>query len=292
MMAVSHYTEYSIKYLTLLKKDPLIFDLVSGRTKPVNKYQEKALVAYKDYVKTLSGHEQSLEKKDPLSSVLMTFENILKNIDQIEDNFSLLFKSMTGDNADITVRSSSLVVVGYLEAADNFSTWFGHLAAHLRANQDDLIPPYWTKELDNESKVSAKFASDTLNRWNPSHKGLIQEVLSMQKKGTDVAIKTGNTWLDEFIHDNQFSDTEQDLMSRALRNPIMMFASGHIERHQRKIDLLNSRKDWLVAKVAMEEAKLGGMGEDSPEYKKLKKAIDHYATLVTKYEQKIERMRA
>lgn len=292
LMATSEYVKAAKDYYKVLVSGNQVTQLLGGRIKGADIDQDKAIEAYKIYVKALPAHEQAMEKQSPLSTVLITLDTVSGNLELIEDHFQDLFGSLTEGGDEAVVRSSALVVIGYLETADIFTTWLGQLSAHLVPEEIDTIPPYWTKGLLVNAKVAGEFVANNLNKWSPRYKGLLEEIKQMQRKGVDVSVKTGDNWMDEFVHDNQFSHTEQELMTAALRNPILMIASGNLARHQEKIELLTSRKDWLISKVALEEARLSGLDANSPEYKRLKKATDHYAALVTKYEQKIERMRA
>ena len=268
-------------------------DLVKGRIKPSNNLVEKAIIAYKDYVKGLPGREQSLEVKQPFSTILLTLESIGGNINQIEDNFHSLFVATNNNAPEVTLRSSSLIVIGYLEKVDNLTTWLGNLAEHLTAETGDMIPPFRTKELLGGAVEAGEFSTFNLYKWNFKQEPLLNEIKEMQRKGSDLTIQADNgTWIDEFAHDNQFSSMEQTLMTASLKSPIMMAITWGIVRTQDKINLLSSRKDWLTSKIILEQSRLRGLNPESPEYKRLKKATDHYSNLVSKYEQKIERMRA
>ena len=282
----------SVKQLYSLFKDSIYVDFMSGKIKPVNASVEKAVMAYKDYVKGLPSHEQSLEKAQPFSTLILALESISGNIHQIEDHFQELFGSIKLEEPNTNLRSSSLVVIGYLEKADLFSTWLSLLIEHMTAETGDLIPPFRTKELMDKTPESAEFATLNLHRWNYKLEPLLKEIKEMQHKGSDLALMAeGGSWIDDFAHDSQFTPTEQDLMTASLRSPMMMFVTGGFVLIQDRIELLSTRKDWLTSKLILEQSKLRGMDPDSPEYKRLKKATEHYSNLVSKYEQKIERMR-
>jgi len=275
-----------------LFKNSFYSDLMSGKTKTDNLHVLKAVEAYRDYVKALPPHEQSEEKVEPFSTILSALSSISGNISQIEDNFQGLFGDVAEAKPESTLRSSSLVVIGYLEEADSYATWLANLTEHMTADHDDMIPPFRTKELTNRASDMAQFAAMNLNKWSHQHGSFLAEVKSMQVKGSDVAIQSGEMWIDQFAHDNQFSSVEQNLISASLRSPIMMaMTRGHVKT-QEKIDLLTSRKDWVTTKIVLEQSKLRGMNPESPEYRKLKKVNDNYANLVSKLEQKIERMRS
>jgi hypothetical protein len=267
-------------------------DMMSGKVKPTNKYAESAVKAYHDYVRELSNQEQSLERARPFSTMEMALESIGGNLTLIEDNFTDLFGKLSATKPEATLRSSSLVIIGYLERADQFATWLMMFVEHMTAGDSDMIPPFRTKELLNKSHDASQFAATNLRKWNYKTGGLLSEVREMQAKGKDVSVQTqSGEWIDEIAHDDQFSADEQILMSAALRSTVMMVVTwGHV-RTKNRIDLLTSRKNWLTSKIVLEQSKLRGSDPESPEYKRLKKATDHYADLVSKYEQKIERMR-
>lgn len=290
--AVNDSVGYLQRYCALLAKDPAVTAVVTGQGK-TDTDGTKAASAYAIFVKALSPTERNHEKHETFSVINEALGNISANLTLIEDNFNALFGSTkTADES--TLKTSSLIVVGYLEMASSFVSWFSHMAAHLTASDSTvLIPPYWTKEILDKAALMGEFVDNNLVRWRPAQKGLLNEIHDLQRKGADVVINTGVNWLDDFVQDNQFNDSEQTLMTAALRNPIMMVAAWQLVRYEKKLALLEARKNWLLSKVALEEAKLNRMEDtDSAEYQRLRKVVDNYAVLVSKYEQKIERKRA
>jgi hypothetical protein len=267
-------------------------DMVTGKTRPTNKHGEVAVKAYRAYCKDLPSQEQRLENARPFSTILQALESISGNISAIEDGFTSYFGSLSASKPESTLRASSLVVLGYLEHADNFATWLTNLVEHLTAMDGDLIPPFRTKELLNKSDAASEFATNNLHKWSYKSGGLLNDVRQMQSKGKDLSVQaqTGE-WIDQYAHDEQFSAGEQELITASLRSLPMMAITRGVVKTQNRIDLLTTRKNWLTAKIVFEQSKLRGMDANSPEYKRLKKATDHYADLVSKYEQKIERMR-
>lgn len=292
LLATGDYITTTADLYNIFKGSPYA-DLLNGKVKPANKHVEKAVEAYRDYVKGLPNHEQGIEKTHPFSTILLGLESISGNITQIEDNFQALFGNLASDKPETTMRSSSLIVIGYLERADSFATWLSNLVEHMTASDGDMIPPFRTKEMLNKAAESSEFVSFNLHKWNYKSGSLLSEVKEMQAKGSDLSIQASNgAWIDEYAHDSQFSPMEKDLITASLRSPIMMaITRGHVKA-QEKIDLLTGRKDWLTSKIVLETSKMRGMSESSPEYKQIKKATERYANIVSKYEQKIERIRA
>lgn len=287
------------EYITAAKDAFLLFksssygDVLAGKIKPANKNVERAVVAYKDYVSSLAGHDRNLERAQPFSTILLSLESISGNLTAIEDNFQTLFGSLSKDGADVPMRASSLVVIGYLEQSNAFAMWLSGLVEHMTAEQDDMIPPFRTKELVSKASDMGEFASFNLNKWNFKTKGFLSEITEMQHKGADLTLQAEDgEWIDQYAHNNQFTPVEQELMTASLRSPIMMLITWNHVRLQDKIDLLSSRKDWLTSKVILEQSRMRGMDPNSPEYKRLKTATDKYSAIASKYEQKIERMRA
>lgn len=291
LLASGDYITSTQEMYTLFRNS-VYADLMTGKVKTDNGHVLKAMEAYRDYVKALPPHEQSEEKVEPFSTIIAGLNSISGNISQIEDNFQSLFGDITQDQPETSFRSSSLVVIGYLEEADSIATWLSNLTEHMTADADEMIPPFRTKELINKAKEASSFIAFNLNKWNHQRGSFLIEVKEMQAKGSDMAVHTDGMWIDQFAHDNQFSPIEQNLISASLRSSIMIaMTRGHVKT-QEKIDLLTSRKDWVTAKIVLEQSKLRGMNSDSPEYKKLKKVSENYTNLVSKLEQRIERMRS
>lgn len=290
LMAASDYIEATKRLYNIVLSSPNVVALIAGKTEPASKYQGKAQEAYKAYLSGLPAHDRSREIANPLSTIIQTIEYASGNISLIEDNFEALFGSVV-DGDETTIRTSSLIALGYVEMVNDFMNWLSHLSSHAM-DDTDLIPPYWTNKLIFNAKTMGEFVGNTLNKWNPKNKGLLESIRHVQKSGGDVTIKTGDNWMDDIVHDSQYTMDQQGLISASIRNPVLWFIDRRIVQHQHKMELYNSRKDWLVSKVALEERRLAGLSPDTPEYKKLKKVVDNYASLVTKYEQKLERMRA
>ena len=285
-------------FLDLLKQDKTILDVLSrnGPMRPDrahSKSVDTALKAYKDYVRGLPGHERDMETRTPLSTLMSGLTMVLTNIQHIEDNFDFLFGSATHHDAEHSVRSSSLVTIGYIERAGKFALWVGLLGEHLTASDDEhmLIAPFKSNFLTSQAASMSEFVALNLNKWS-SQEGFIKEISDMQKRGSDVSVQSGGMWIDEFSHDNAFSHSEQDLMAASIRNPISMLIGQYTSLAQLMIEMLEAQKDWVISKIAAHEAKLRGMDPESTEYKKLQITVRHYADLISKYESRIERIRA
>lgn len=286
----SDYISATKSLYSIILRSPEVVALIAGKVEAKSKYEAKAQEAYKAYLSGLPAHDRTSEINNPLSTIIQTIDYSSANIALIEDNFEALFGGMV-DGDENTIKTSSLIALGYIEMVNDFMNWLSHLSAHA-VDDTDLIPPYWTNKLLANAKMMGVFVGNALNRWNPKHKGLLESIRHIQKTGSDVTVKTGDTWMDEIVQDNQYSLDQQDLMSASIRHPVLWYIDRKLVAHQNKIDLYATRKDWLVAKVALEERHLNGLSPDTPEYKKLKKIVDNYASIVTKYEQKLERMRA
>jgi hypothetical protein len=274
----------------IILRSPNTVALIAGKMEAQTKYEEKAQEAYKTYLSALPAHDRSTEINNPMSTIILAIEYSAANIALIEDNFEALFGGVV-DGDENSIKSSSLIVLGYIEMVNDFMNWLSHLSAHA-VDDTDLIPPYWSNKLSTNAKAMGNFVGNTLNKWNPKHKGLLETIRRVQKMGSDVTVKTGDHWMDDIVSDNQFSPDQQDLMRASIRNPVLWWIDNRIVSHQHKIELYSSRKDWLIAKVALEERRLAGIDQESLEYKKLKKVVDNYASIVTRYEQKLERLRA
>ena len=291
LLATSDYL-HAAADLTGTIKDSPVLEVLRGKTKPSHKYTEMALKAYQDFVKDLRPEFESNEKKQPFSVISLILDSIIGNIQQIEDNYQGLFGEVGEQTPEQCLRSSSLLVLGYLEKSDQFATWLSSLIEHLTASESDLIPPFRTKEMIKYSEELASFANDNLHRWNPRSDGLLSEINEMQRRGSDVVIQSADgEWIDEFAHDSQFSPMEDTLITASLRSPILWIRTRGYVKAQDKIDLLNSRKEWLTSKLIFEQSKLRGLAEGTPEYKRLQAAVHFYADAVSRYEQKLERMR-
>jgi len=283
------YLEKTKTYLRLFQSNTKIALLLKDKTVHHNAFQEKAKNAYQLYLRSLAPHDLAMEKQVGLSSAQAAIDSILGNLELIEDNFQKFFGDALKDPT--TMRTSSLLVIGYIQTANAFGNWVMQLTNHFVPNDDSNITPFVTKELIENAPMAGQFVSHNLGNWTPRYKGFLTLINDLQKKGVDVVIRSDDIWLDSFISERQFSSTEQNLIIAGFNNPILSWATGRMVKQQEQLELAQYRKDWLISKIAMEEAKMHGVDQNSPDYAKLKRAIDYYSSMVSKQESKIERLR-
>lgn len=284
------YLEKTRTYLKLFQANTKISLILKDRTSHHNSFQDKAKTAYELYVHALAPHDVAMERQLALSSAQVAIDAILGNLELIEDNFQKFFGDAIKDPT--SMRTSSLVVIGYIETANAFANWVTQLTNHFVPTDDSNITPFVTKELVDKAPMAGRFVSNNLGPWTPRYKGFMTLIADMQKKGTDVVIKSNDMWLDDFINEKQFSSNEQNLITAGFTSSILSWATSRMIKQQQELELAQYRKDWLISKIAMEESKTRGLDTNSPEYAKLKKAIDYYSSMVSKQEHKIERLRA
>ena len=289
IISTSEYVESTKKLLGTAIAGGLIETL---RGNDGNTHVQKARQAYKSFVGGMYGTVKTRELSQMFSTVFSAIENIKKNLEFVEDNLVTIFGEMIGPDTDeADIKTSTLVVLGYIEMANEFMNWVSHLVAHVTST-DDLIPPYWTKSLLSDASKMGDYVVNNNTRWDPAHSGILLAIRELQQKGSDVAIHTGDMWLDEFVHDGQFSSQNQILITASFRNPTLWLADRKIVNYKKKVDLATTRKEWLLSKITLEEARMAGMSPDSPEYKRLRKITDHYVGAITKLEQELERLRS
>jgi hypothetical protein len=291
LMSVQEYANKSLELISLVNSNELVQGLLKGTVTTDNKNKVAAVKAYKDFLDGLPYSYRSYDNES-LKGLVDVSQSIIKNLDLVEKFFPQLFDLKNSNIDEANIKTSSLVVIGYLEQANEFFNWTSSFIRHLTDDDNEMIPPFETKSLILKASKMGQFGGFNLTNWNGSTDSIINDIRHMQKKGVDVAIKSGDTWLDAFMNDNQFSPSEADLMTAALSNPIMMVVRANMSYHKWLMDLRTSRRDWLVAKIALETKKMRGLDRTTPEYKKLEKATEHYADLISKYEQRIARARA
>jgi len=292
LMGVQDYATTGLDLIKLMAQSTNMVGILTGGISSTDKGQVAAASAYKEFIKGIPHQYVSKEREVPLYSLIASIESVVKNIGLVETNFPALFDVKNNELDESNIRSSSLVVIGYLETANDFITWAGSLIRHATEADYDLIPPFETKSLLLKADKFGQFAGFNLTNWNGNNESIITDIKKMQRKGIDVAIKSGDVWIDTSVSDAQFTPMETDLLSASMRSPILMFIDANIRIHQWLMELRTSRKEWLIAKINLETQKMRGLDPTSPEYKKLTKAIDHYSNLVSQYQQKIERARA
>lgn len=291
LMSVQEYASKSLELISVINENKDVTAILSGNTASTSKYKAAAIDAYKTFLARLpNGYVyRDVTTLEPLISIS---NSIIKNLELVEKFFPDLFDLKNPKIDETNLKTSSLVMIGYLEMTNEFYNWVSTFIRHLTDDDDELIPPFETKSMKLRAEKMGQFGCFNLVNWNGNGDSIINDIRKMQRKGIDVNVKTGDNWLDSFMHDNQFSPSEQDLMTVALANPIMMVIRANMSFHKWLMDLRTARRDWLVAKIALESKKMRGLEVGSEEYKKLEKATRHYSNLISKYEQKIARARA
>lgn len=281
----------SVKTLVKLlsRQDKLAFLTIKNHAF-ANDFEKHAATAYEVYLRYLGYAFSAREHGAPFSTVIKALDTIAANLDQVENNVVGLLNPTHA--SEESIRLSSLIVVGYIERANTLVAWLSQFAAHVTTEGQETVTPFWTNNMISNASVVGAFVGDNLSRWSVSSGGLMKDIKTMQKQGLDAQLKKNETWFDDVYHDAQFSSSQKDLMNASLRNPFLMLGDRFLEKRRQEIELLTTRRNWLIAKVALEEARLGGISESSPEYLKLRKVVDNYTSLITQYEQKIERLRS
>ena len=275
-----------------------LVDLLASRTniaqavvRPDQKdtHQKDGAKAWHDYVTGLPVSIRGAEKLHPFSTILNTLNLISKNLETISETYGTFFSDPDLDVAN--VRTSALMLVGYVEASENYCGWVQNLIAHVQNPDGEMISPFMTKNLQTKAGFFGGFSGFNLTKWNDPNLGIVADIHQLQKNGTDVSVRSGDTWIDTFLGDSQLTDSQQSLMISAMRSPILALVANHVAWTQERIELYSHRQEWLIAKVALEQARLNGLDPNSPEFKKLKKMVDKYSDVISRLEQKIERLR-
>lgn len=291
VMAAESYVETT---LSVFDQPTLMKDVAQVLTSSGNKdpLVKQATVAYKDYLNALQGAYRHQDQAKPLSTVEHALVIMRQNLLRIEDNFTALFGSDAQAIDETVLKSSSLIVIGYVEMVTEFCSWVAQIVDHCTATQGHGISPFQSKTMIGKASDMGRFAYLNMSKWNDAQIGFLREITELQKKGADVALKTSQGWMDALVSDSVLSSSEADLLTAALRNPILMGMNRWTILQQNKIELLSARKDWLMSKIVLEQMKADRLDPASANYKRIQKACDHYANVITLYEQKIERMRA
>ena len=292
LMSAQEYAEATKKLLGVVSTNDGYMAKLAPKFVATSTVDVQTQVAYRSYLKGLANRDIDIEKHTPLASMVLGVTNVAANLSLVESKFNTLFGDGNDKIDEADIKLSLLIIVGYIQKATEYCAWIGQFVAHLSYDGNASLTPFETISLAKDAERFGDFTSFNLSVWNPHHGGILNTISTMQKRGVDVAIKAGGAWIDTFVHDGQFSSGEQDLMTSSLRNPILIILDASNRATQSRINLLTSRKDWLVAKTVLESDRLRGLDPQSAEYIRLSKIVDKYADLVSKYEQKIERARS
>lgn len=250
----------------------------------------EAYKAYHEFLRQIGSNLKTMEYARPFEAVNRTLQTIQFNLNAIQDNFVPLMGSF---NKDLDgARISSFVVLGYIQAATTYATWVSQMAAHISPDDDSGVAPFWTKQIHTGALAAAQFSIDNFVRWSQPKGGLIGDLRLIQKQGLDATIASGGKTIDSFMNDSMFAPAHQTILKAGARSPVMMWMTRSDRSFLDDLEAIEAKRQWLISKVAIEEAKAAGMDPNSAEYKKLRKAIDFYANEINKKSQKLERMRA
>lgn len=291
LISVQEYVERTRDLVGIMEKNPRIVDLIKNPKLATNTNIANTLKSYEEFVKALPHQFQRSEMTVPFSVIHLGLNSINNNLEMVETQFPSLFGGNDAKIDETNLRTSSLIIIGYIETVSDFCTWLGSFIRLLTADDHDLIPPFEAKSVSLKASKFGSFIGFNLIQWNGGNHGILSTIKSMQKKGADVVIKTEDAWIDTFIHDNQFSPIEKELMGASIRTGMMLVnLISNIKSY--RLEFLTAQKQWLVAKIALETGNLSGMDPNTAEYKKLLKATEYYANAAAALQQKIERARS
>ncbi len=279
LLSTQQYVEAVLRLINVIKDRPL-----DGGTP----YKDVAIITYKQFSNDLPHHIGAKASKEPFSDLISIFNLVDSNLKGIEDNFPSLFVGREGKIDETDLRASSLVVFGYIQMTDDLCTWTKILLEHLTSDTGDMIPPFRTKFLKNNTKKLADFSNFVLS----SHNQIIDVISQMQKKGTDAVLKNSDAWIDAFVHDSHYSMMEREMIAAATMPIAMIFIRTAASLRKWWIEFLVNNREWLTAKVIFETEKLNGLDPNSAQYKKLKRTVDYYSDLISTYDQRLERARS
>lgn len=280
---ISKVTELVKLYMA----DRSAMDLLTGNRKAYSRSEEKAVEAYRIFVRSTSTIVSQNEKNKTFSGIHDALERLSIELGNVEEQFTDLFGHGTHELNTENLRISALVLLGFLEVVGEFGSWVIQLINHI---DNDSATPFQTKKM-----VAMAGEFDDILRitqhTTKSHSAVVDYLHNLQRKGSDVTIRSDNEWLSTFVDDKQFASNELSMINNAMRNPILMIMTGRQNIASFFLEMYEARQEWLTAKIALESNKLRGLDPSSAEYMKMEKVVSKYADLVTQYEQKIERIR-
>jgi hypothetical protein len=270
-----------------LQSDPTVRAALLSATRAHSTRTDAAPNLYFKYVKYLGGGIRNNELREPLSTLEDATKVAIANMKDVERNFTALLDSLFTTDAEF--RTSSLIVLGYLDQTRMFLEWVSKLYGVLTTPDTGSISKYTLSWLEDSAEKVSAYVTSNLTTWTAG--GILKAVRRLQQRGLDVPVVTGDQYIDDYVEQNQFTAPELQLMGSSMFSPIMA-VHNHILEFQdylHKVDL--ARRDWLRAKIDYESRRIRGMDPQSPEAVKLHRVIDNYANMLSKYEQAVERYR-
>ena len=265
------------------------FNLLTARASASqNRFVKLSNQTYLVYLKALDSGTTPLAARSPGEHLAVVLEKIALNLEDIERHHVRNLQDATVSVE--TLNLSSLVLLGYIKKSADYATWVMLLLAALYAEDEasDRFTPHQMELLTTGAVDNGRFASLNALRWGHPG-GLVNDVATLKKRGLDVAVKNGDIWLDELVDDRSLTAPEQMMITAGFVNPIGVIGSASASVGSWYVALLNSRREWIVTRMTIVQAKSRGLDETSPEYQALRKTLAKYADQITKLERQIAR---
>lgn len=248
---------------------------------------KKAHDAYALYRRTIKSQAAAAESRSFLLSVATALQVLLVDIHLVQHNFTAIFGKGGSSMPTEDLKVSHAVVLGYLDAARQISTWTLNLIQCLGLEKSDTVPGYVTSALASETENIGLLVTALCSR--PRQVTIMIEINNLKTGAHDLYLTQDGATIDQYGHDANYSPAVQAGLRGFMRSPQRMIGDMIIRIQTERYNQAVTYRQWLQAKLALLNLQAAGTAPDSPQFAQLKKIIENFERQLVDFEERIRR---
>ncbi len=265
--------------------------VLANKLKDTKKATAEGFGMYIDFRKRLVGRALDIEMKNTMGSVAKANLIYINILNDIQNNLDKLFtiKKINLFN----MRISHIIVIGVLYQSEQLAKFSKYMQSILSLAIDGKIkelPKYRAMYIEsNTSELAACITALHKKAGVVNYKGMVK---SIKMSASDFTLVTEDNIV-------QVKKAEGMKTTADTRRVMIMGIAGLPGLHtlgevmnnlkQKAHEARILEQEWMKAHTALLIAKLDGMDENDPEYKKLVKIIKKYEDMINKLQRKIDK---
>lgn len=242
---------------------------------------------YIDFRKRLSGTAVKMETQFALRSLIEANKIYTTILRDMKDKIDTYFDKSNSKVNLFNIKLSHVIIIGVFHQSITMSKFTRYMFSVICAAVEGLqepIPKYRAAFIEeNMVQVAAMTSSVIAKAGANDFKGMIKLIKASANNLNLVSPENVSQLKKVTLKTTKDLDT-MILAGAAGMNPFRMIGewkNRYVE--WRKRDSI-SELEWMRARVALLTAKLDGMSDSDPEYKKLKKIVKRYESMINKQE--------
>lgn len=247
--------------------------------------------AYAEMIKVLPSVWKQHEIKSPLICLEAIIGTLIHDLRDIMSNYRAYFADETLKDEDL--RISNLVITGYIEAAERFTSWLqwiilvqsSYSRTGMKINQSGPAK-YIVKSIELALPTVKQLASEILSRKRGT---TFMSILSaLRESNNDVAVSQDGVDITVYAEDSSFSRVELQYTQMGLSNPFIMLGKVVSLYKKTMYEKQRSLREWISMRIVQLEQERNGLDPQSSEYQKIEHVLTKYLDQISHLDAKIK----